>query len=119
MNYPNEPIGDGNPYYRCVSCKKSDPEISNTGHRQGCQYITPAAPVVLKNPHNWPHLTGRNWQDANKILKASLDLFIDLNITGWENVLCNQCGRNADYEHGPEFPDCPVGLAGRLRDSLP
>lgn len=27
-NYPSEPIGDGNPYHRCVHCKRSAPEIN-------------------------------------------------------------------------------------------
>lgn len=26
--YPKEPIGGKNPYYRCVHCKRSDPEIN-------------------------------------------------------------------------------------------
>ncbi len=34
---------------------------------------------------------------CNKILENTLSLFIDLNITGWESVSCNICGRNADY----------------------
>lgn len=27
-DYPSEPIGGGNPYYRCVSCKVSAPQIN-------------------------------------------------------------------------------------------
>lgn len=39
-DYPNEPIGDGNPYYRCVLCGVSDPEINSRleGHRKSCAY---------------------------------------------------------------------------------
>jgi hypothetical protein len=39
-DYPTEPIGGGNPYYRCVHCKRSDPEINGRleKHDQFCQY---------------------------------------------------------------------------------
>jgi hypothetical protein len=39
-DYENEPIGGGNPYYRCVHCKRSDPEINGRleGHESWCQY---------------------------------------------------------------------------------
>lgn len=39
-DYDNEPIGGGNPYYRCVHCKVSDPEINGSieGHREWCEY---------------------------------------------------------------------------------
>lgn len=68
----------------------------------------------MKNPHNYPQLTGRNWLDANKVLLASIELFIDLNVTGWEAVICNQCG---NYEDDCKSP-CPVALAIQLRDLI-
>jgi len=39
-DYPNEPIGDGNPYYRCSSCGISDPEINGRieGHLPSCAW---------------------------------------------------------------------------------
>lgn len=39
-DYRNEPIGGGNPYYRCFHCKRSDPEINGriAGHLPGCKY---------------------------------------------------------------------------------
>jgi hypothetical protein len=39
-DYPNEPIGDGNPYYRCSYCKISDPEINGylENHAEWCEY---------------------------------------------------------------------------------
>ena len=39
-DYPNEPIGENNPYYCCVYCKRSDPEINGRleGHSEGCEY---------------------------------------------------------------------------------
>lgn len=40
FNYPNEPIGGGNPYWRCSSCKRSDPEINGqlTRHLENCDF---------------------------------------------------------------------------------
>jgi hypothetical protein len=40
-DYPNEPIGGGNPYYRCCSCGASDPQINGTlsGHFSGCKWV--------------------------------------------------------------------------------
>lgn len=39
-DYENEPIGGGNPYYRCIHCKRSDPEINGRldGHLPDCKY---------------------------------------------------------------------------------
>lgn len=39
-DYDNEPIGGGNPYWRCVHCKRSDPEINGRleGHDPDCAY---------------------------------------------------------------------------------
>ena len=39
-DYPNEPIGKGNPYYRCSYCKISSPEINGKigNHATWCQY---------------------------------------------------------------------------------
>lgn len=39
-DYENEPIGDGNPYYRCIHCKRSDPEINGDikKHSAECLY---------------------------------------------------------------------------------
>lgn len=30
------PIGGGNPYHKCSDCERSMPEISGSGHYQGC-----------------------------------------------------------------------------------
>ena len=40
FDYPTEPIGDGNPYYRCSSCKRSAPEINGKleNHRNDCEW---------------------------------------------------------------------------------
>jgi hypothetical protein len=40
-DYPNEPIGGGNPYYRCSACGASDPQVNGTlsGHFSGCEWV--------------------------------------------------------------------------------
>jgi hypothetical protein len=40
-DYPNEPIGGGNPYYRCIYCKISDPQINGrlSGHAKNCEWV--------------------------------------------------------------------------------
>jgi len=39
-NYPTEPIGGDNPYYCCLCCKRSSPEINGRlkGHAKNCKY---------------------------------------------------------------------------------
>lgn len=39
-DYPSEPIGGGNPYWRCSSCGVSDPEINGQldGHAEDCAW---------------------------------------------------------------------------------
>ena len=39
-DYPNEPIGGDNPYYRCSYCKISDPQINGylENHAEWCEY---------------------------------------------------------------------------------
>lgn len=39
-SYPTEPIGGGNPYYRCKYCKISDPQINGNlkNHANDCEY---------------------------------------------------------------------------------
>lgn len=39
-DYPTEPIGKGNPYYRCCYCKISVPEINGylKRHSEYCEY---------------------------------------------------------------------------------
>jgi hypothetical protein len=39
-DYPNEPIGGGNPYYRCSFCGISDPQINGRleNHAKNCEY---------------------------------------------------------------------------------
>ena len=40
LDYPSKPIGGGNPYHRCVHCKRSAPEINGSlaGHETWCEY---------------------------------------------------------------------------------
>ncbi|MFN9474665.1 hypothetical protein [Acidovorax sp.] len=39
-DYEREPIGGGNPYYRCIHCKLAAPEINGRleGHSLDCEY---------------------------------------------------------------------------------
>lgn len=39
-DYPKEPIGNGNPYWRCSACGRSDPAINGrlSGHLRGCSW---------------------------------------------------------------------------------
>lgn len=37
-DYPTEPIGGGNPYWRCRGCGKAQPEISISGHGSWCSW---------------------------------------------------------------------------------
>ena len=39
-DYPTEPIGGDNPYYRCSYCKISDPQINGQlkNHAEWCEY---------------------------------------------------------------------------------
>src|SRR5687768_4653690 len=37
-DYPREPIGGGNPYWRCKLCGRSTPEISTSGHLSHCTW---------------------------------------------------------------------------------
>lgn len=39
-DYPTEPSGGGNPYYRCIFCKITDPQINGrlNGHSETCAY---------------------------------------------------------------------------------
>lgn len=39
-DYENEPIGGGNPYWRCVHCQRSDPQINMkvSNHLSSCRY---------------------------------------------------------------------------------
>lgn len=39
-DYESEPIGGRNPYYRCIHCKRSGPEINGDikKHDRACKY---------------------------------------------------------------------------------
>ena len=39
-DYPQEPIGGGNPYYQCARCKRSVPSINGKieGHEEWCEW---------------------------------------------------------------------------------
>lgn len=43
-NYPDKPIGGGNPYYQCLYCGRSAPEINGdiNGHYDFCKWAEAA-----------------------------------------------------------------------------
>ncbi len=49
-DYPNEPIGGDNPYWRCISCGRSDPEINGSleGHLASCQWANEIRKQMMK-----------------------------------------------------------------------
>lgn len=53
--YENEPIGGGNPYYRCVHCKISDPQINGeiNNHAVACEYRQQKQGYVLALSDEW------------------------------------------------------------------
>lgn len=62
-DYPNEPIGGGNPYYRCVYCNISDPAINGRieGHASSCEYrrgkeLKYPIPVFSYSPATGEHI---------------------------------------------------------------
>jgi hypothetical protein len=51
--YPTRPIGGGNPYWACIHCGRSDPEINGRleGHGEGCSWaVAKAEEVRLATP---------------------------------------------------------------------
>lgn len=52
-DYPNEPIGGGNPYYRCFYCKISDPQINGQidNHLDSCEYRIKKNEQLQQNLH--------------------------------------------------------------------
>lgn len=40
-DYPSSPVGGTNPYWQCVHCGATDPQINGrlSGHFQGCLYV--------------------------------------------------------------------------------
>lgn len=44
-HYPNKPVGGSNPYWKCIYCDKTDPQISIDqdngfqGHRENCEWF--------------------------------------------------------------------------------
>ena len=57
FDYPSEPIGDGNPYHRCIYCKRSAPEINGEikNHHLDCEWR-----MKMENPK----ISHREYTDA-------------------------------------------------------
>lgn len=51
-DYPNKPIGGGNPYWCCIACGASDPQINGTlsGHFAGCKWALEKRVTLAKQP---------------------------------------------------------------------
>ena len=54
-DYPTEPIGGGNPYYRCKCCKRSVPEINGAleKHEVTCSYRIKKEAAIKPTPTFW------------------------------------------------------------------
>lgn len=41
FDYPNEPVGGKNPYWKCCACGITDPEINGrlSGHDPDCSWV--------------------------------------------------------------------------------
>lgn len=65
-DYPTEPIGGGNPYYRCAHCGRSDPEINGSleKHLSWCEYrLAKEAEIAQAKQTKTvaPELPSRGW----------------------------------------------------------
>jgi hypothetical protein len=64
-DYPNEPIGGGNPYYRCSFCKLSDPQINGeiNNHTFTCEYRKQKQGYTLSSDQLYDLLDELNRED--------------------------------------------------------
>lgn len=60
-DFPKEPIGGGNPYQRCSSCKRSVPEINYrlSGHLSDCEWANKQNKTIWKKDH--PKISAYYW----------------------------------------------------------
>lgn len=56
-DYPSEPIGEPNPYYRCAICGVSCPEINGQleNHRDWCSWAIKKSKELLEANSQKPH----------------------------------------------------------------
>jgi len=51
-HYPTKPVGGRNPYYKCIYCEKTDPQISidrdngTSGHYEHCDWVKGRKKIV-------------------------------------------------------------------------
>ena len=86
--YPSEPIGGGNPYYRCVHCKISDPQINGTikNHAPDCEYRLSKENNMSETKKTVSDLT---WEEKMTILE----------LMGWEV----ECESPFEIRNGESF----------------
>lgn len=121
-DYDSEPIGGGNPYYRCVHCHRSDPEINGRleGHLPSCEYrqrkerdmkvstcTTADCVASLAIPDECPHIIWFDDQDQSPIVfagpgaKACANAkFQDIS-TSWNAHLFARIARNSSDDRFP------------------
>lgn len=102
-DYENEPIGGGNPYYRCIYCKRSDPEINGRleGHNKECPYrITKEFELKVnkgKPLKNFDHETLNNLTvDVIDIIESELSSYNLCLSDEDSNELCTQLEKILD-----------------------
>lgn len=80
-DYPKEPVGGKNPYYRCVHCQRTDPQINGKleGHSVNCLYRLEKQNIIagLNLQTKWFLLDENFWCDQNDLEDLSL------RIIGW------------------------------------
>lgn len=69
--YPTEPIGGGNPYYRCVYCKVSDPEINGSldGHRGDCEWAQEKKDELRRKVASLLRTEGLSYKQLKRLYK--------------------------------------------------
>lgn len=68
LDYETEPIGGGNPYYRCIHCKRSAPDINGRleGHESYCSYRLSKVPFEDKSKQSSPKPSKYQFSDFSK-----------------------------------------------------
>jgi|694.fasta_scaffold114099_3 hypothetical protein len=87
LDYTTEPIGGGNPYYRCIYCKRSVPQINGdlNGHSDDCDYrVKKEKEISQQSLCDLWLLFSRQGTDTTQYPETELESLID-NITGYSD----------------------------------
>ena len=73
--YPTKPMGSGNPYYACVYCGRTDPQINGKikNHSSSCEYrlfMEFGTPLTHDGFGNIIPEEVFSWEEKEEILKA-------------------------------------------------